>query len=89
MYPKNAWVTPSELFKPYFSYTVGNCMVNQLGNLNERKLRVLEVGPGTGTFADCLLDYMKNYNLELYRNCEYTLCEISPGLAAECEAVMR
>ena len=64
-------------------------MVNQLGNLNERKLRVLEVGPGTGTFADCLLDYMKNYNLELYRNCEYTLCEISPGLAAECEAVMR
>ena len=56
-----------------------------MGNVNESKLRVLEIGPGTGTFADCLLDFMKNYSLEMYRNCEYTFCEISPELAAEVE----
>lgn len=88
MYPKNAWVTPSELFKPYFSYAVANCMLYQMDNLGQRKLRVLEIGPGTGSFADSLLDFMKNYNLEMYRNCEYTFVEISPELAKECEALM-
>lgn len=50
---------------------------------------MLEVGPGTGSFADNLLDFFKNYNLEMYRNCEYTFVEISPELAGECEALMR
>ena len=89
VYPSNAWVTPSECFKPYFSYTVANCMLNQLENKREKKLRVMEIGPGTGTFADRLLDFMKNYDLSLYRNCEYTFVEISPQLAAECESLMR
>ena len=82
LYPGNAWVTPSENFKPFFSYTVANCMLNQMENLQERKLRVLEIGPGTGSFADCLLDFMKNYDLELYRNTEYIFVEISPELAS-------
>ena len=50
---------------------------------------MLEVGPGMGSFADSLLDFLKNYNLELYRSCEYTFVEISPELAAECEKLMR
>ena len=41
-----------------------------------------------GSFADSLLDFLKNYNLELYRSCEYTFVEISPELAAECEKLM-
>ena len=64
-------------------------MLNQLENKREKKLRVMEIGPGTGTFADGLLDFMKNYDLSLYRNCEYTFVEISPQLAAECESLMR
>ena len=51
-------------------------------------MRVLEIGPGVGSFADSLLDFLKNYNLELYRSCEYTFVEISPELAAECEQIM-
>ena len=47
-------------------------------NINQRKLRVLEIGPGTGSFADSLLDFMKNYDLQLYRDIEYTFVEISP-----------
>ena len=49
----------------------------------------MEIGPGTGSFADSLLDFMKNYNLEMYRNCEYTFVEISPELASTCEKLMR
>ena len=58
-------------------------------NINQRKLRVLEIGPGTGSFADSLLDFMKNYDLQLYRDIEYTFVEISPQLASECENLMR
>ena len=32
-------------------------------NINQRKLRVLEIGPGTGSFADSLLDFMKNLSI--------------------------
>ena len=82
-------MTPSECFKPYFSYSVANCMLNQMENRKERKLRILEIGPGTGSFADSLLDFMRNYDLSMYRNCEYTFVEISPYQASQCENLMR
>jgi SAM-dependent MidA family methyltransferase len=47
-------------------------------NMKNKRLRVLEMGPGTGTFADSLLDFYKNYNLDIYRECEYVFVEISP-----------
>lgn len=53
------------------------------------RLKVFEIGPGTGTFADNTLDFFKNYDLNLYRNCEYTFIEISPQLAETCEQTMR
>lgn len=57
-------------------------------NRKQKKLRVIEIGPGTGTFADSLLDFFKNYNLDIYRNCEYVFIEISPQLAETCEKLM-
>lgn len=88
LYPENAWVTPSELFKPYYGYTIANFMINQMENKKIEKLRILEIGPGTGTLADSILDFYKNYSLDLYRNCEYVLVEISPQLAEKCEEVL-
>ena len=52
-------------------------------------LRIVEIGPGTGTLADSILDFYKNYSLDLYRNCEYILVEISPQLADKCEQVLK
>lgn len=49
---------------------------------------MLEIGPGTGTMADSVLDFYKNYNLQMYKNCEYVLVEISPELALRCEQLM-
>lgn len=71
LYPENAWVTPCELFKPYYSYAVANFMLSQLDARKNRavkpKLKIVEIGPGTGTFADNALDFFKNYDLNLYR----------------------
>lgn len=53
-------------------------MLNQLEDRKEKRLRVLEIGPGTGSMADSVLDFYKNYNLDMYRDCEYTFVEISP-----------
>lgn len=78
LYPENAWVTPCELFKPYYGYMISNFIANQMENLRLKKLKVLEIGPGTGTFADSMLDFFKNYNLDIYRECELYLVEISP-----------
>ena len=49
--------------------------------MRQKKLRVIEIGPGTGSFADSILDFFKNYNLDLYRESEYVFIEISPYLA--------
>ena len=89
VYPENQWVTPCELFKPYYGYTIANFMLNQLEDLKKKQLRVVEIGPGTGTFADSLLDFYKNYNLDMYREVEYIFVEISPRLAEKCEELMR
>jgi hypothetical protein len=32
LYPENAWITPCELFKPFYSYTVANYMLNKIEN---------------------------------------------------------
>ena len=61
LYPENAWVTPSELFKPYYGYVVSNFIVNQMENRAVKSLKLMEIGPGQGTMADSMLDFFKNY----------------------------
>jgi SAM-dependent MidA family methyltransferase len=81
LYPKNQWITPSELFNPFFGFTLANFMVNQMENTGSEKVRILEIGPGTGSNADSILEFFKNYHLDLYKSCEYILVEISENLA--------
>lgn len=38
---------------------------------------------------DTMLDFYKNYSLEIYRHCEVVLVEISPQLAENCETLLR
>lgn len=49
-----------------------------------RSLDIVEIGPGRASLVDSILDFLKNYNLELYRNINYELVEISPILAETC-----
>ena len=52
------------------------------------KLEIFEIGPGQGSFADSLLEYLKTYELELYRKVRYNLIEISPQLAESTERLL-
>jgi SAM-dependent MidA family methyltransferase len=51
---------------------------NSVRRAEADKMRVFEMGPGTGTFALSFLDYLKNYNGDIYKTVEYNLIEISP-----------
>ena len=89
VYPENAWVTPAELFKPYYGYTIANYILNTAKDLRKRSFQILEIGPGTGTMADSVLEFLKNYDLQLYSRCEYIFVEISPFLIQQCEALLK
>jgi hypothetical protein len=45
-----------------------------------KNLVIYEIGPGTGTLAHTVLDYVKAYEPFIYRTMEYHLIEISPVL---------
>jgi hypothetical protein len=46
LYPTNAWLTPSELFKPFYGFTIANFMTNQMENRGMTNLKIIEIGPG-------------------------------------------
>ena len=57
-------------------------------NTGSQKLNIVEIGPGTGTNADSILEFLKNYHLDLYKSCDYTLVEISDFLADQCRSLL-
>lgn len=74
-YPPNAWLTPSELFRPYFGYALALHIERQF-RLHSRKgastpLRIVEVGPGRGGLAFSILDYFRQFARDLFRIIRY------------------
>ena len=90
-YPKNAWLTPSEIFKPWYGMTIANyisvCLDKYVakGSFNRnQKLKIIEVGAGNGSAAESMLDYLRSFHPLLYKHMEYTIVEISPVMTARC-----
>ena len=61
-YPKNAWLTPSEIFKPYYGMTIANYISNTFDShqksdpgLRSKPLQIIEAGAGNGrcSFGAC------------------------------------
>jgi hypothetical protein len=78
----SAWLTPSELFHPWYARAVARYVVDHLKKSQPtKKLRVLEVGGGNGTFALGFNDYIRTHHQDIYRDLEYTLVEVSQKLA--------
>jgi hypothetical protein len=68
-YPTNAWLTPCEIFKPYYGMTIGNYIRNaheeyeKYGKITKyEKIRIVEAGAGTGSAAESILYYFKNFH---------------------------
>ena len=80
-----AWFTPVEIFQPWYSYGLADYMLTHYNHLRRRrrglKLRIFEIGAGSGTNALHILDYIRLHRPHVYRAMEYTTLEISPTLA--------
>ena len=73
------WLTPVELFRPYYSQCIANHFVGTLGG-STGDIEVIELGGGRGTNARHMLDYWKDHHPTLYERIQYTLVDSSPAL---------
>ena len=83
-YPENAWLTPSELFKPWYGFTIANYIHTVMKKLRLdpkiTKIRIIEVGAGAGSTLDSILVFFNNYEQALYNLLEFNIIEISPQM---------
>ncbi|KAF2071341.1 hypothetical protein CYY_007339 [Polysphondylium violaceum] len=80
---EHAWLTPVELFKPYYSRAISRYIVEKYSQQQhpDTPLKIYEIGAGSGTNAVSILDFIKDNHPQIYENMEYTIIEISKLLA--------
>lgn len=83
-YPENAWLTPSELFRPWYGFTIANYIHGVIKKLKldpkANKIRIIEIGAGTASALDSILVFFNNYEKSLYNMIEFHIVEISPQM---------
>lgn len=94
-YPKNAWLTPSEIFKPYYGMTIANYIELTYGKLKAQNpamrnqpLHIIEGGAGNGSAASSILNYFKLYKPKTYHTLKYTIVEISDVMVQRCRKTL-
>ena len=63
------WLTPVELFQPFYSQTIVNYIVDCCDNhesVRRRPVEVLELGGGRGTNARHVMDHLQKIRPDLY-----------------------
>ena len=93
-YPENHFLTPSEIFSPFYGMSMAKKIEKDFLQKNEKDqkkkmINILEIGSGLGTQADSFLKYFKNLNSKLYWKINYTLVEISPILLERSKKVLK
>ena len=84
-YPKDAWLTPSEIFKPYYGMAIGN-YIHQLMEYYRikydisHKVKIIEVGAGAASAAQSILMFFQNYEQKYFKDIEYNIVELSPAM---------
>jgi len=80
---EHAWLTPVELFKPYYSRSISRYIVEKYKQRKDldAPLKIYEIGAGSGTNALCILDFIRDNHSDLYSTMEYNIIEISKLLA--------
>lgn len=86
------WLTPVELFRPYYSNTLAEFVVHAAGQGQSRsgskdksdgsgqELHVVELGGGRGTNAAHILSHLRDAHPSIYQNVKYTIFDASPTL---------
>ena len=66
-YPENAWLTPSEIFKPFYGLSIAN-YINSVIEAKQikGKINIIEAGAGNGSVADNVLSYFMRFENQKY-----------------------
>ena len=86
---ESSWLTPVEIFSPWYSFAIAKYIVQQCRERGESELRIVEMGGGAGTNAASVLDYVRATDPELYERTRYTLVDISAAMSARQSAKLR
>jgi len=81
------WLTPVELFYPYYSNILGNFITESINNNNlqskheDNVFDIVELGGGRGTNAKAVLNHLNDSHPEMYDRLQsYTIYDTSPSL---------
>ncbi|EGR27457.1 hypothetical protein IMG5_195690 [Ichthyophthirius multifiliis] len=73
-YPKNAWLTPSEIFKPYYGMSIGNYIHQNFDTKLKEETQKQKI--------------QNQSNLLLKRNKKIRIIEVGAGHASACESIL-
>lgn len=85
MAASQVWHTPAQLFKPYYGRAIARYVVAEykLNLFPHHELVLYELGGGSGTLAQDILDYIEKNEPDVYPQLRYRIVEISARLAKE------
>ena len=94
-YPENAWLTPSEIFKPWYGMSIANYISRCLDSYHrndpltrDKRVKIIEVGAGNGSTAESILSYFKAFYPLQYKKMDFTIVEISPVMISRCRKML-
>ena len=81
---RQLWHTPTELFKPFYGEAIARYLVEnyRLTNHPYHDLIVYELGAGNGTLMLNVLDYIRDFDPDVYARTKFKIIEISTALAS-------
>lgn len=77
---KGQWLTPVELFKPFYSNTMANFVARCFEEVDGGPLEVVEMGGGRGTNASLILSHLMATQPDIYERISYKILDSSPTL---------
>ena len=88
---RQLWHTPTELFRPYYGEAIARYLVTnyKLVNFPLNDLIIYELGAGNGTLMMNMLDYIRDYDPDVYARTKFKVIEISASLASLQTAQLR
>ena len=81
---RQLWHTPTELFRPYYGEAIARYLVTnyRLSNFPLHDLIIYELGAGNGTLMLNILDYIRDFEPDVYARTKFKVIEISSALAS-------
>ena len=81
---RQLWHTPTELFRPYYGEAIARYLVEnyKLQHYPLDDLIIYELGAGNGTLMLNILDYIRDFEPDVYARTKFKVIEISSSLAS-------